>query len=197
MATFTWQVYANTPGWMGVGANTYIFSGTGGLSTPITVGSWNSEAHLGNGDPGADQCGTNHVPRVTYVNGTQFDNGSGTQDLNDTNLTTQECSLRINFTDASTVAISSARFYCYNGTLTTTEAVGIEAYAFERGVTATAWTHVNEDGTSFGGDNSGERLALSDHSAATEHTYYIAISARPLSVGAKTEFDMGIALTYS
>lgn len=197
MATFAWEVYANTPAWMDIGANTLVFAGSGGLDTPITVGSWNEETHLGNGDPGTDQCGSNHVPNVKYIQGTQFDNGSGTQTLNDTNLVATECTLRIEFTDASTVATSNARFYSFDGTTETNEAVGIEAYAFEQGVAATTWTQINDDSESKGGDNSTERLDLSDQSAATEHEFFVAISARPESVGAKTQFDFGIALTYS
>lgn len=197
MATFTWEVYANTPGWFSVGANTIVFAGSGGLATPITVGTWQSETHLGSGDPGTDQCGTNHVPNVKYISGTQFDGGSGTETLNDTNLAQTECTLRVKFTDASSVATSNARFYAFDGTTETAEAVGIEAYAFERGVSATAWTQLNDDSANVGGDNSGERLALSDQAAGTEHYFYIAVSARPESVGAKTQFDFGIALTYS
>lgn len=197
MATFTWEVYANTPGWMGVGANTVVFAGSGGLATPITVGTWQSETHLGSGDPGTDQCGTNHVPNTKYVSGTQFDGGSGTETLNDTNLAQTECTMRVKFTDASSVATSNGRFYSFDGTTETAEAIGIEAYAFERGVGATAWVQVNDDSGNIGGDNTGERLALSDQTAGTEHYFYIAVSARPESVGAKTQFDFGIALTYS
>lgn len=199
MATFTWEVYSDTPGWHTVGANTLVFSGDStDLTVPITVGNWNSGTHLGNGDPGTDQCGTNHIPNVEYVSNTQFKlNGGTTETLNDTNLTQTECTVRINFTDGSSVATSNARFYCFDGSTATTEAVGIEAYAFEQGVGASTWTSINDDSGNIGGDNSGERLSISDQSADTEHTFYIAISARPESVGSKTEFDFGIALTYS
>jgi hypothetical protein len=105
--------------------------------------------------------------------------------------------MRIKFEDGSSPALSNARFYSFDGTTTTAEAVGIEAYAFEQGVTATTWTEINDDSANTGGDNSGERLALSDQSAAETHYYYIAVSARPETVGAKTEFDFGVALTYS
>ena len=199
MATFTWEVYANTPGWFGVGANTIVFSGDAtDLSVPITVGNYNSGTHLGSGDPGADQCGTTHMPNVEYVGATQFKlNGGTDEDLNDTNLTANECGLRIEFTDASAVATSNARFYSFDGTTETAEAVGIEAFAFEQGVGASSWATINDDSGNIGGDNSGERLQLSDQSANTEHTFYVAVSSRPESVGSKTEFDLGIALTYS
>jgi hypothetical protein len=138
------------------------------------------------------------VPNVKYINSTQFDNGSGTQDLNDTNLTANECTIRCKFSDPSSVQTSSARFYTFNGSSATAEAVGVHAYAFERGVGASAWTEVNDDSNDKGGDNTGERLNLSDHGTpATEHWFYLAISAQPESVGAKTQFDFGLALTYS
>jgi len=105
--------------------------------------------------------------------------------------------MRILFTDASSVAVSNARFYAFDGSTTTAEAVGVEAYAVEGQVGASTWTQINDDSANIGGDNSGERLTLSNQSAATEHTFYIAVSARPESVGAKTQFDFGIGLTYS
>jgi hypothetical protein len=198
MATFLWETYSNTPAWVDVSTNTFVFSGNSTvLTTPITVGTWQSGSHVGNGDPGTDQCGTNHVPNVKYVTSTQFDRGLGTTTLNDTNLLSTQCTLRITFTDASAVATSSARFYSYDGSTETAEAVGIEAYAFQQGVGASAWTSINDDSGNIGGDNSGEYLSLSDQTSSTVHTYYIAVSARPETVGAKTQFDFGIALTYS
>lgn len=199
MATFTWEVYSDTPGWKDISTNTIVFSGNSTtITTPITVGTWQDGTHIGNGDPGTDQCGTNHVPNVKYVSSTQFSvNGAATTTVADANLATTQCTLRIKFTDASSVALSSARFYAYDGSVETNEAVGIEAYAFERGVSATTWTMINDDSGNTGGDNATERLGLSDQAASTEHTYYLAITARPETVGAKTQFDFGIALTYS
>lgn len=198
MATFTWEVYADTPAWMGAGANTIVFSGSNtDLNEPITVGTWQSGSHLGSGDPGTDQCGSNHMKNVKFVSSTQMDTGGGTETINDTNLAETECTLRIKFTDASEVAISNARFYCFDAVTETNEAVGVEAHAFERGVSATAWTEVNDDSGNIGGDNTGERLALGNKTANTEHYWYVAVSARPETVGSKTQFDFGVALTYS
>lgn len=198
MASFTWEVYSDTPAWHTAGANTIVFSGSVSDPTiPITVGSWQAGTHLGSGDPGTDQCGTNHVRNVKYISGTQFDSGSGTETLNDTNLAITECTMRVKFTDASSVATSSARFYAFDGSVETNEAVGVEAFAFERGVSGTAWVNLNDDSGDIGGDNTGERLTLSDQTTGTEHYYYLAVSARPETVGAKTQFDFGIALTYS
>lgn len=199
MATFYWEGYKDTPAWGDLGANTICFTGSAtAIDTPITVGEWNSGTHIGNDDPGTDQCGTNHMNNVKIVASGTFDNGSGTQGLSTTNLTPNECTLRIRFTDASAVSITSARFYSFDGTTVTTEAVGVEAYAWEcqpSGITT--WTLINDDSANIGGDNASERLSLLDQAASTEHHYYIAVSVRPESVGAKTSFDFGVALTYS
>lgn len=188
-----------------MGANTIVLSGSDtDLAEPVTVAAWNSGQHMGNGDPGTDQCGANHANYVTYISSTQFDNGGGTENLNDTNLTQDECTIRIRFTDASSVSITNARFYAFNSTTTTTRATGVDVVAFEQGQSATTWTVINDDTVAgalttggTGGDNSGHRLDLADQGAATDHTYYIAISASPESVGGKTDFDFGISLTYS
>lgn len=206
MATFTWEGFFGAgPAWADIAANTVVFSGSAtDLSEPVTVASWQDGTHIGDGDPGADQCGANHNNNVKYISSTQFDSGGGTETLNDTNLTADECTLRVRFTDAASVAITNARFYIFNSTTTTTRATGIDAAAFEQGQAATTWTVVNDDSVAgaltvggTGGDNSGHRLDLADQGAATDHTYYIAISMSPESVGAKTALDMGVALTYS
>jgi len=205
LAVFTWNYWGGTgPSWTDVSTDTVVFSGTGGLANPVTVAAWQDETHMGTGDPGTDACGTVHAKNNKYIGSTQFDNGSGTETLNDTNLTQDECTLQIIFTDGASVAITSARFYAYDGTTTTTEAVGVDVVAFEQGQAATTWTIINDDTVSgaltvgsIGGDNTGERLDLADQGAATDHTYYIAVSASPETVGAKTAFDFGISLTYS
>jgi len=198
VAVFTWEYYGGTgPTWTDISTDTIVFAGSGGLATPVTVATWQDETHMGTGDPGSDGCGANHCQNVKYIQGTEYDSGGGTETLNDTNLVATECTIRIRFTDGSSVQTSSARFYAYDGSTTTTEAVGVDVYAFEQGVAATTWTNINDDSGNTGGDNGGERLDLDDQGAATDHTFYIAISASPESVGAKTSFDFGIALTYS
>ena len=78
MATFTWYYYGSAgPAWTDISTNTVVFSGTGGISDPVTVGSWNDEVHIGDGAPGTDQCGANHAAYVKYIATNSFDNGSG------------------------------------------------------------------------------------------------------------------------
>jgi hypothetical protein len=193
MATFTWYGYISAA-WTDLAANTIIFGGSS-FGSNIDVDSWQDSTHAGNGDPGSDQGTMNNVKYLT--GSTMSVNGGGSENINDTNLATTECTLKVNFSHGSSVAITGARFYSYDGSVVGNEAVGVGVYAFERGVSASAWTHINSDSGNIGGDNSGERLALADQGAGTSHDYYIAASASPESVGAKTSFDFGVALTYS
>ena len=193
MATFTWYGYISAA-WTDLAANTIVFSGST-FGSAITVASWNDGTFAGNGDPGTTQGTMNNNKYLT--SNTISINGGGSEALNDTNLTANECTVKVNFSHGSAVTTSTAYFYCYDGTTTTTEAVGVDVYAFERGVSATAWTSVNDDSGNVGGNNSGERLSLADQTSATSHDYYVAISVSPESVGAKTSFDFGVTLIYS
>lgn len=193
MATFTWYGYISAA-WTDLAANTVIFSGST-FGSAITVGSFNDGTFAGNGDPGTTQGTMNNNKYLT--SNTISINGGGSESLNDTNLTANECTLKVNFSHGSSVTTSSAFFYCYDSTTTTTEAVGVDVYAFERGASATAWTLVNDDSGNIGGNNSGERLSLADQTTATSHDFYVAVSVSPESVGAKGSFDFGVTLIYS
>ena len=198
MATITFEYYGSTgPAWTDIGANTVVFTGTGGIGNAVNVNSWQDETHIGSGDPGTDQCGTNHCNNVKWISSNQFDSGGGTETLNDTNLTANECTLRIHFNHGSAVTVSAARCYIYDGTTVTTEAPNVEVQAFEQGESNTTWTEINDDSAGIGGDNSGERLTLATKASATDHYWYLALSIMPEDVGNLTAFDLGFALTYS
>jgi len=199
MATITFEGYMGAgPAWTDLAANTLVFSSSlTDLTAAITVSAYQDGTHAGNGDPGTDQCGANHMNNVKYLTGSTFSfNGAGSEALNDTNLTANECSLRLHFNHSSSVAVTGARFYAFDGSVVTNVATGVTVYGFERGEAATAWVQIN-NGTTVGGDNTSERLDLQDSGAATDHYWYVAVSASPNSVGAKDAFDFGMALTYS
>lgn len=199
MAAITFEVYIGAPAWTDLAANTLVFSSSlTDLTTAITVAAFQDGTHAGNGDPGTDQCGANHANNVKYIDDNNMSvNGGGSEAINDTNLAANECTMRVHFNHGVAVAVTGARFYSFDGSVVTNEAVGIDCYAFERGITATAWTKINDDSANVGGDNSGERLLLADSGSATDHYWYLALSASPESVGGKTSFDFGCTLTYS
>ena len=198
MATIDFQSYIGAgPGWANNGANTLIFSGSPtDLTAPIMVGQFQDGTHLGNGDPGADQCGANHANNVKYVDGTHFIlNGGASEILNDTNLLADECTMRIHFNHTSAVVVSGVSFYCFDGVTPTNPATGMDVYAFEQGQGNTAWTLLNDASGAVGG--SGDALALADSASATDHYWYLALSASPESVGGKSAFDFYVSLAYS
>jgi len=199
MATITFEGYmGSSPDWTDLGANTLVFSSSlTDLATAVTVSSYQDGTHAGNGDPGTDQCGTNHMNNVKYLtSSTMSVDGAASEDITDANLATTECTLRLHFNHTGAVAVTLAKFYAFDGSTPTNVATGVTVYAFERGRSATTWTQIN-DGNTVGGNNTGERLDLADSGSATDHYWYIAISASPNSVGAKTSFDFGMTLTYS
>ncbi len=203
MAVLTYELYNTTPGWTSIGANTLVFSGSQTtIGSPISTSGWNDGTHAGNGDPGTDQCnallGANapnagHANNVKYVDSTHFiSNGGASTIINDTNLTQAKCTLRIHLNNATAVQTQNSWFFCFDGTTDTTEAVGVECYGFEQGVAASAWTQLNDDSATIGGDNSGERLDLGEKASAVDSYWYLAISARGESAGPKASFDFKI-----
>lgn len=203
MATTTFEFNDNTtgsPNWVDIGANTIVFSGSQtDLAATISTTDWNDGTHIGTDDPGTDQCSVgpnnSHNNNVKYVSSTQMSNNSGaTENITDANLAVGECTFRFHLVNGSSVATQNSFAYTFDGSVTTNEAVGIEAYLFERGVSATTWTQVNDDSANIGGNNSGERLDLGEKTTATDHVWYFAMSARGESAGPKTSFDIGVAL---
>jgi len=200
MATITFEGYMGAgPTWTDLGANTLVFSSSlTDLTAAITVNSYNDGTHAGNGDPGTDQCGANHMNNVKYISSNNMSvNGGGSEAINDTNLATTECTLRLHFNHTSSVAVTNARAYIYKPSVSvTTKADNVMAYGFERGESATAWSLINDTG-STGGDNTGERLDLANSGSAQDHYWYIALSLSPATVGSHNDVDLGMALTYS
>lgn len=204
MATFTWYYSTNASAWSDISTNTMVFSGaTNDISTPVTVATWNAGFHIGSDDPGTDQCADpNHANAVQYVSTTsntqyRLDGGSTTTIAGATTPTQDQSSIRIDFADTVSTQTSDARFYCFDSTTTTTYAPGVDVMAFENESGATQWKQINDASATQGGDNSTYHLDLANQTTAATHTFYICVSASPESVGAKTAFDFGIALTYS
>jgi len=200
MAAITFEGFmGSTPSWTDLDTNTLVFSSSlTDLATAITVDAYNDGTHAGTDDPGTDACGTNHMNNNKYLGASLIDvNGGGSEALNDTNLAADECTLRVHFNHGVAVAVTNPKFYCFDGTTPANPGVQVDVWGFERGQSYTSWTHINDESGAIGGNNTGERLDLADSGSATDHYWYIALSAAPESVGAKATFDFGMTLTYS
>jgi hypothetical protein len=162
--------------------------------------------HVGSGTPGTDQCTTNHTRNNKWLTDSTFSaNGGGSETLNDTNLDDAESTMRVHFNDSVARSIQNGRFYCFDGTTTTVEAVGLDVAAYEKGNSAT-WFHLNDDSATGatgwttgnkGGDNDTERIGMGARaSAATDQYWYYALSASPETAGSKSSFAFGVYLEY-
>lgn len=189
MATFTWELQGSTPTTIAA-TDRVQFAGAGGFDSKITVGEYNDTTHVKtSGD--ADKSSGNTPKNNKFISqsgGTggdsQVDIGSGTVDLD--TLVNGDAALKINFSDAASVAITNAIFYAYDGVTTTAVPTGVTFVAAEVG--DTNWTAA---------EGSGAALTLTDQAAATSHDYYIAMSVSPDSVGLKSAFELRCELTYS
>lgn len=182
MATFVFTLQGSSDTVIGA-TDRLQFAGAGGFDSKVTVGEFNDSTHVKSSGDADDSSG--NTPRNNkYISGTQADWGDGTESL--TAITDAECALKINFSDPSSVAITGAIFYAYDGSTTTAVPTGVTFYAAEQG--DSNWTNA---------EGSAAALSLTDQAAATSHDYFIAVSASPESVGLKSAFALRVELTYS
>jgi len=169
-----------------VGATDRIwFNGTN-FGDNVVVGAYQDSTHVSdNADAHIAACTTNsHVKNVKYLTSTTMSlNGAGSANLS--TLTTANSPLKINFSDAASVATSAAKFYAYDGTTDATAPVGVTVQAAQGGTTST-WV-------AAGG--LGAALSLADQAASTSHDFFLAMSVSPSSTGAKTG-KFKVTLTY-
>lgn len=194
-----------------MGSNRLVFSGSSSdINTTVSATTFQDGTHLGSGTPGTDQCGATHCRNVKVLTvSTMSVNGAGSETINDTNLADAECTFRLHFNDSSGYALQNGKLYVYDGSTTTTPAVGVDAAVYVKGESMTEWHTINSETATgnamasmdfttanIGGDNSGERLALSSRSATNDHYYYVAMSASPETAGGKASFALGAYIEY-
>lgn len=215
MATITWESYfGNTAAWTNLSTNRLVFSGSStNINTTVQATNFQDGTHIGDGTPGNDICGTNHIPNVKLISGTQWSlNGAATATISE--IADTSCTFRLHFNDTQTRQLQNGRIYSYDGSTTTAEAVGVDAALWVKGETHTAWTCINSDTATgptvtglrtastfttadIGGNNTGEFYALSARSTpATDQYYYAALSASPETAGGKSAFALGAYLEY-
>jgi len=133
------------------------------------------------------------LPNVKFINTTQGDWGSGTQNL--TLLPSGSATLHIRVTSGSASRLQAVNLYAYSGSFSIGPAGSgsISASApsnsnimgFEVGGTNTTWTHIS---------GSASPLVLTPHvsSAQQNHDYYVAISASPSITGVNTVVSLAL-----
>ena len=188
MATFVWLLQGTSP--TTIDSDDRIQFAAATFSSPITITEYQDTTHVENSSAGDDSSGNtpNNVKFISQTGGgggdSQADWGDGTEDLDA--ILEAECSLKVTFSHGSAVAVTSNTFFAYDGTTPATAPVEIDVRAAEL-----ADTNFTE------AEGSGSALSITDSGSATDHDFFISLSASPASVGLKTAFEFRMALTYS
>jgi hypothetical protein len=188
MATYTWTLQGGTP--TTIEATDLIQFAGATFDSAITVGAYNDSIHVESSVGANDSSGNTPENNkfVSQTGGTGGDSqanwGDGTEDLDQ--ITTAECSLKINFSHGSSVTTTGHILYAYNGSSTATGPTEVDFRAAEQG--DANWTEA---------EGSGSAVSVTDDTTATSHDYYFAISASPTTVGEKTAFKIRSELTYT
>jgi len=169
MATFEWSLQGTTDTTIADTDKLQFAAGT--FDSKITVDSYNDSTHV-KADDDSDKSSGNSPVNNNY-------------DEASLPLSDGDCALKVNFAHTSDVEVENAIFYAYDGTTTTDAPDGVTFQAAESG--DSTWTEAG---------GSASALALDDKTTAGQsHDYFIAVSAKPTSVGAKTG-KMRMELTY-
>jgi len=190
MATFVWTWQGTTDQTIGT-ANVIQFN-DGTFDNPITVGAYNDGTMIASaGGGGQTNLTSGKAPHNNkYLTASTISiDGAGSTALNVTSEA--NCGLKIVFSDTASVTTSSVTFYAFDGGTPTTDApVGVTFQCAEE-------TTGSKDATWTNADGSGSAVTLVGQGPGTAHTWYIALSASPDSVGLKSSFALGVSLTYT
>ena len=179
--TQTWELQGTTP--TTIEATDSIAFSDGTFDNPITVSSFNDGTHV-RSSVGADDSDGNTPNNVKYVASGTGDWGDGTESLAD--ILDAECTLKLTISESSNITVTDITMYAYDGSTTTTAPTGMDVYLAESG--DAAWTNA---------DGSAAALTITDSDTpATDHYFYIAVSASPSSVGVKDSNKIRCEFTY-
>lgn len=179
--TQTWELQGSTP--TTIGATDSISFTDGTFDDPITVSSYNDGTHV-RSSGGADSSDGNTPNNVKYVASGTGDWGDGTESL--ANILDAECSLKLTISESTNITVTDITMYAYDGTTDANAPSNMTVQLAEQG--DAAWTEAH---------GSGSALAIDDSDTpATDHYFYVAISASPTSVGVKSANKVKIAFTY-
>lgn len=185
MAVFVWYGQNTAAGTTTIsGGHTLSFWGSA-FDVPVPVDEYQVTMH--NEQGGTDYCVNNHIHNCKYVDGStiNIDEGGNETLASGTYPTAANCTLKVNFSDASSVALSSVTFWADDGATATAVPTDIDFRMGEFG--DAAWSTP---------EGSGAAKSLESRAASTSHDYFLFVSASPETVGTLTAFRLQIELTY-
>jgi len=184
------------------------FYGTGTFPASVAVGSWQGATYV------TDDTGALEGPLVSNIKWIHASSGNlnNTTDLALTSIANANATMNIRFTHTSAVQIQNAELRIYDRNNIAVGASGVTTRAAEL-------LHVNpSNGPTGSGDTTwsspsgvNDILSLADSPGFsglwaldgtgsvrddTRHDWYVALSARPDSIGSKTQYGMYVSLEY-
>lgn len=179
--TQTWVLQGASP--TTIEATDYIHFSAGTFGSAMALNAYNGGTHV-RSSVGADDSSANTPKNSKYLTASTVDIGSGSTALS--GVTTANCPLKITVAFDSSITISDAILYAYDGSTTTNAPTGMTVQLAEQG--DTNWTQAH---------GSGSALGLADKSTpATSHDYYVLISANVTAVGTKSANKVRLEFTY-
>lgn len=182
------------------------FFGASSFGSSISIGSYNGRTFIC--DPTGSSAGP-EVENCLYNTSSTVILGQSGSGINLLACPNYLATLNIRFTNNSPVQTQNVTLYCYDRVSTSNFASGVILQAAQiihptttqitNGSGNSTWVNLcsgsNQLGMISGPGTSGysvNGLLTSD----TEHDWYLALSASPLTVGAKTQFGLSFSLEY-
>jgi len=185
------------------------FYGSGGFGASVAVGSYQDNTYV------TDANGAAQGPQANNVKWTHANSGelTGATNLNLQDIPNQQTSLRVRFTHGSAVQVQNVELRIYDRVTITVGASGVTTKAYETlhpsavqtgllGSGAAAWTTPAGSGVTLSLAQSPGESGLYAGNGTTStrqdtiHDWYVCLSARPDSIGSKTQYGMYVSLEY-
>jgi hypothetical protein len=182
------------------------FYGSGGFGASVAVAAWQDNTYITDGN-GAIQGPQSNNVKWTHANSGEV---SGSTNLGLQYIPNAQATLNIRFTHGSAVQVQNAELRIYDRVTITVGATGVTTRVAEIihtspsqvvvGSGDSAWITPEGSGTTVPLVQSPGISGIAGHGSSTtpaaQHDWYVAISARPDSIGSKTQYGMYVALEY-
>lgn len=182
------------------------FYGAGSFGASVAVGAWQENTYITDGN------GAIQGPQANNVKWTHSLSGeiAGSTNLGLRYIPNADATLNVRFTHGSAVQVQNAELRIYDRVTITVGATGVTTRAAELihtspsnivlGSGDTSWVSPSGDSVTLDLVKSPGISGVAGHGSsvtpAARHDWYVALSARPDSIGSKTQYGMYVALEY-
>lgn len=185
------------------------FYGSGGFGAPVAVASYQDNTYVTDGN------GAQQGPQANNVKWTHANSGelSGSTNLDLRNIPNSQATIKISFTHTTSVQVQNVELRVYDRANVNSGASGVTTKAYQclhpsplqtglLGSGGTSWTTPAGSGTTLSlAQSPGESGLYAGNGGTsvredTRHDWYVCLSARPDSIGSKTQYGMYVSLEY-